>query len=172
MAMQGTLGNFSSGVMLLLFRPFKAGDVIEAAGVKGKVMEIAIFTTTICTPDNIKIIVPNGALFGDTIKNFNGYDTRRVDMVMGIGYGSDRDQAIQILTEMAKNDSRVLDDPETLVAVSELADSSVNLIFRPWVNAGDYWGVYLDMHKLAKEKFDAAGIDIPFPQTVVHLEKS
>ncbi len=172
MAMQGTLGNFSSGVMLLLFRPFTAGDVIEAAGVKGKVMEIAIFSTTICTPDNIKIIVPNGALFGDTIKNFNGYETRRVDMVMGIGYGSDIDKAIQILTDLAKNDSRVLDDPATTVAVSELADSSVNLVFRPWIKAGDYWDVYFDLHKAAKEKFDEAGIDIPYPQTVVHMEKS
>ena len=172
MAMQGTLGNFSSGVMLLLFRPFKAGDVVEAAGVKGKVMEIAIFTTTICTPDNVKIIVPNGTLFGDTIKNYNGYDTRRVDMVMGIGYGSDIDKAIQILTDLAKNDSRVLDDPGTTIAVSELADSSVNLVFRPWVNSGDYWDVYFDMHKATKEKFDEAGIEIPFPQTVVHLEKS
>jgi small conductance mechanosensitive channel len=172
MAMQGTLGNFSSGVMLLLFRPFKAGDFIEAAGVKGKVVEIAIFSTTMCTPDNIKIIVPNGALFGDTIKNFNGYDTRRVDMVMGIGYCSDIDKAIQILTDLAKNDSRVLDDPGTTIAVSELADSSVNIIFRPWVNSGDYWNLYFDMQKATKEKFDAAGIEIPFPQTVVHLEKS
>ncbi len=171
MAMQGTLGNFSSGVMLLLFRPFKAGDVIEAAGVKGKVVEIAIFSTTMCTPDNVKITVPNGALFGDIIKNFNGYDTRRVDMVMGIGYGSDHNKAMEILADLAKNDSRVLDDPETTIAVSELADSSVNIIFRPWVASADYWGVYLDMHKAVKEAFDANGIDIPFPQTVVHLEK-
>ena len=172
MAMQGTLGNFSSGVMLLLFRPFKAGDVIEAAGVKGKVVEIAIFSTTMCTPDNVKITVPNGALFGDIIKNFNGYDTRRVDMVMGIGYGSDHNKAMEILADLAKNDSRVLDDPETTIAVSELADSSVNILFRPWVASADYWGVYLDMHKAVKEAFDANGIDIPFPQTVVHLEKS
>ena len=172
MALQGTLGNFSSGVMLLLFRPFTAGDVVEAAGVKGKVMEVAIFSTTICTPDNVKIIVPNGNIFGDTIKNFNGYDTRRVDMVMGIGYGSDIDKAIRILTDLAKNDSRVLDDPETTIAVSELADSSVNLVFRPWVKSGDFWAVYFDMHKSTKEKFDAEGIDIPFPQTVVHLEKT
>ena len=172
MAMQGTLGNFSSGVMLLLFRPFKAGDVIEAAGVKGKVVEIAIFSTTLCTPDNIKITVPNGALFGDIIKNFNGYDTRRVDMVMGIGYGSDHNKAMQILADLAQNDSRVLDDPETTIAVSELADSSVNIIFRPWVKSDDYWGVYLDMHKAVKEAFDANGIDIPFPQTVVHLQKT
>jgi small conductance mechanosensitive channel len=172
MALQGTLGNFSSGVMLLLFRPFKAGDFIDAAGVKGTVMEIAIFSTTLRTPDNVKIIVPNGALFGDTIKNYNGYDTRRVDMVMGIGYGSDMDKAMQILADLAKNDSRVLDDPGTTIAVSELADSSVNIIFRPWVNSGDYWTLYYDMHKAVKEQFDANGIEIPFPQTVVHLEKS
>jgi small conductance mechanosensitive channel len=172
MAMQGTLGNFSSGVMLLLFRPFKAGDFIEAAGIKGSVVEIAIFSTTLKTPDNVRITVPNGALFGDIIKNYNGYDTRRVDMVMGIGYGSDINQAMQILTDLAKNDSRVLDDPETTIGVSELADSSVNIIFRPWVKSSDYWAVYLDMHKTVKETFDANGIEIPFPQTVVHLEKS
>jgi small conductance mechanosensitive channel len=172
MAMQGTLGNFSSGVMLLLFRPFKAGDFIEAAGIKGSVVEIAIFSTTLKTPDNVRITVPNGALFGDIIKNYNGYDTRRVDMVMGIGYGSDHNKAMEILTDLAKNDSRVLDDPETTIGVSELADSSVNIIFRPWVKSSDYWAVYLDMHKTVKETFDANGIEIPFPQTVVHLEKS
>jgi small conductance mechanosensitive channel len=171
MALQGTLGNFSSGVMLLLLRPFTTGDFIEAAGIKGKVMEVAIFSTTICTPDNVKVIVPNGKLFGDTIKNFNGYDTRRVDMVMGIGYGSDHNRAMEILADLARQDARVLDDPATTIAVSELADSSVNLVFRPWVQAGDYWNVYFDMHKSVKESFDAAGIEIPFPQTVVHLEQ-
>jgi len=172
MAMQGTLGNFSSGVMLLLFRPFKAGDVVEAGGVLGKVVEIAVFSTTIATPDNKKIIVPNGAIFGGTITNYNGYDTRRVDMVMGIGYGADMDKAMAILADLAKNDDRVLDEPETTIAVNALADSSVNIIFRPWVNAGDYWGVHNDMQKKTKEAFDAAGIEIPFPQTVVHLEKA
>jgi small conductance mechanosensitive channel len=172
MAMQGTLGNFSSGVMLLLFRPFKAGDVVEAAGVLGKVQEISVFSTIIATPDNKKIIVPNGAIFGGTITNYNGYDTRRVDMVMGIGYGSDMDKAIEILTRLAREDDRVLDDPETTIAVNALADSSVNIIFRPWVNVADYWGVHNDMHKKTKEAFDAAGIEIPFPQTVVHLEKA
>lgn len=172
MAMQGTLGNFSSGVMLLLFRPFKAGDFVEAAGVMGKVVEISVFSTIIATPDNKKIIVPNGAIFGGTITNFNGYDTRRVDMVMGIGYGSDMDKAIEILTRLAKEDERVLDDPETTIAVNALADSSVNIIFRPWVKAADYWGVHNDMQKKTKEAFDAAGIEIPFPQRVVHLEKA
>jgi small conductance mechanosensitive channel len=172
MAMQGTLGNFSSGVMLLLFRPFKAGDFVEAAGVLGKVVEISVFSTIIATPDNKKIIVPNGAIFGGTITNFNGYDTRRVDMVMGIGYGADMDKAIQILADLAKNDERVLAEPETTIAVNALADSSVNIIFRPWVKSGDYWGVHNDMQKKTKEAFDAAGIDIPFPQTVVHLQKT
>lgn len=171
MALQGTLANFASGVMILLFRPFTTGDVIEAAGIKGKVVDIAIFSTTINTPDNVRIIVPNGQLYGGIIKNFNGYDTRRVDMVMGIGYGSDIDKAMEILAGLCANDSRVLKDPDVTIAVSELADSSVNIIVRPWVNSADYWGVFFDMQKNTKQAFDAAGIDIPFPQTVVHLNK-
>jgi small conductance mechanosensitive channel len=172
MALQGTLANFASGVMILLFRPFKAGDVIEAAGVKGSVKEISIFSTTINTPDNVKIIVPNGKLYGDIIRNFNGYDTRRVDMVMGIGYGSDINQAMEIIEGLLKKDERVLAEPGITIAVGELADSSVNILVRPWVNSGDYWGVFFDFQKSCKEAFDAAGIDIPFPQTVVHLNKT
>jgi small conductance mechanosensitive channel len=171
MALQGTLGNFASGVMILLFRPFKAGDVIEAAGVKGSVKEIQIFSTTITTPDNVKIIVPNGALYGGIIRNFNGYDTRRVDMVMGIGYGSNIDQAMGIINDLLAKDERVLAEPAVTVAVAELADSSVNIVVRPWVNAGDYWGVFFDFHKNCKEAFDAAGIEIPFPQRTVHMNK-
>jgi len=171
MALQGTLANFASGVMILLFRPFTTGDVIEAAGVKGSVKDIQIFSTTINTPDNVKIIVPNGQLYGGIIKNFNGYDTRRVDMTMGIGYGSDMDQAMQIIRDLLAADSRVLKDPAITVAVAELADSSVNIIVRPWVKSGDYWGVFFDFNKSCKEAFDKAGIDIPFPQTVVHLNK-
>jgi len=171
MALQGTLANFASGVMILLFRPFTTGDVIEAAGIKGKVVDIAIFSTTINTPDNVRIIVPNGQLYGGIIKNFNGYDTRRVDMVMGIGYNSDIDKAMAILADLCANDSRVLKDPAVTIAVSELADSSVNIIVRPWVSSTDYWGVFFDMQKNTKQAFDAAGIDIPFPQTVVHLNK-
>lgn len=172
MALQGTLANFASGVMILLFRPFKAGDFIEAAGVKGVVKEIQVFSTTIATPDNIRITVPNGALFGGTIHNYNGYETRRVDMVMGIGYDSDIGKAMEIIKGLLDNDSRVLKDPAYTVGVAELADSSVNLVVRPWVKAEDYWGVYFDFHKNCKEAFDAAGIDIPFPQTVVHLQKT
>ena len=171
MALQGTLANFASGVMILLLRPFKAGDVIEAAGVKGSVKEIQIFSTTINTPDNVKIIVPNGSLFGGIIKNFNGYDTRRVDMTMGIGYNSDINKAMEIINNLLAKDDRILADPAVTVAVAELADSSVNIVVRPWVKSGDYWGVFFDFHKNCKEAFDAAGIDIPFPQTVVHLNK-
>jgi len=171
MALQGTLANFASGVMILLFRPFTTGDVVEAAGVKGKVVDIAIFSTTINTPDNVRITVPNGQLYGGIIKNFNGYDTRRVDMVMGIGYGSDIDKAMAILAELCAKDSRILKDPEVTIAVAELADSSVNIIVRPWTSSADYWGVFFDMQKNTKQAFDAAGIDIPFPQTVVHLNK-
>lgn len=172
MALQGTLANFASGVMILLFRPFKAGDVIEAAGIKGSVQEISIFSTTINTPDNVKIIVPNGKLYGDTIRNFNGHDTRRVDMVMGISYGSNINQAMQVIEDLLQKDERVLAEPPTQIAVGELAGSSVNLIVRPWVSAGDYWGVFFDFQKNCKEAFDAAGIEIPFPQTVVHLNKA
>ncbi len=172
MALQGTLANFASGVMILLFRPFTTGDVVEAAGVKGKVVDIAIFSTTINSPDNVRIIVPNGQLYGGIIKNYNGYDTRRVDMVMGIGYGSDIDKAMEILADLCAKDVRILKDPDVTIAVSELADSSVNIILRPWVNSGDYWGVFFDMQKNTKQAFDAAGIDIPFPQTVVHLNKA
>jgi len=171
MALQGTLANFASGVMILLFRPFTTGDFIEAAGIKGSVKDIQIFSTTLNTPDNVKIIVPNGQLYGGIIKNYNGYDTRRVDMTMGIGYGSDMDLAMQIIKDLLAADSRVLQDPAITVAVAELADSSVNILVRPWVNSGDYWGVFFDFNKSCKEAFDKAGIDIPFPQTVVHLNK-
>ncbi len=171
MALQGTLANFASGVMILLFKPFKAGDFIAAAGVKGVVKEIQIFSTTLATPDNIRITVPNGAVFGGTIQNFNGYETRRVDMTMGIGYVADINHAMEIIRGLLHADGRVLKDPEATVAVAELADSSVNIVVRPWTNSGDYWGVYFDFHKNCKEAFDKAGIEIPFPQTVVHLQK-
>ncbi len=132
MALQGTLANFASGVMLLIFRPFTTGNIIEAAGVRGKVVDIAIFSTTLHTPDNVRITIPNGQLYGDIIKNYNALDTRRVDMVMGIGYSSDIDKAMAILADLCEKDSRILKDPAPDVAVSELADSSVNIIVQPW----------------------------------------
>lgn len=169
MALQGTLANFASGVMIMIFRPFSTGDVVEAAGVKGQIEDISIFNTIMTTPDNVRIIVPNGALYGGIIKNYSGYDTRRVDMVMSVGYEADLDQVLALLGDLCAQDSRILQDPPPAIAVSELADSSVNVAVKPWVKSADYWGVYNDMQKNAKQAFDAAGIDIPYPQSVVHL---
>ena len=140
LSLQGTLSNVASGVMLIMFRPFKVGDFIEAAGVSGTVKDITLFTTEMATGDNVKVIVPNGAVLGGTIKNFSGNATRRVDMVMGIGYGANIDHAIKTMHDIIKADSRVHGDPEPFFAVGDLADSSVNIIIRVWANAPDYWG--------------------------------
>lgn len=168
-ALQGSLANFAAGVLILVLRPYRVGDYIDSAGVTGTVKEIQLFTTVLATPDNIKIMAPNGKIFGDVIKNFNGYDTRRVDMVMGIGYSSDIQKAYDIMMGIMKEDNRVLTDPSPLIAVSELADSSVNFAVRPWVKREDYWGVKFDLTRNFKEAFDANDIDIPFPQQVVHM---
>jgi small conductance mechanosensitive channel len=168
-ALQGSLSNFASGVMLLVFKPFKAGDLIEAAGVTGIVKEIGLFNTELSTLDNVKVIVPNGKAYGDVIKNITGYDTRRVDMVFGIGYGSSIPKAYEIMQSLIKADARILSDPAPQIAVSELADSSVNFVVRPWCKTGDYWDVKFDLTRNVKERFDEAGIEIPFPQRTVHL---
>jgi len=167
-AMQGSLSNFAAGVMILVFRPFKVGDYIDAGGTAGSVKEVGLFASTLATPDNVKVIVPNAAVFGSTIKNYAGYDTRRVDLVVGIGYSSDIGRAIEVMEGLIKADSRILADPEPMIAVSELADSSVNFVVRPWVNRADYWAVKFDFTRNVKLAFDAAGIEIPFPQRVVH----
>jgi small conductance mechanosensitive channel len=167
-ALQGSLSNFASGVMILFFRPFTVGDFIDAGGVKGKVTDIGIFTTTVSSPDNVKVIVPNSKIYGDTISNYNGFDTRRVDMVVGIGYDSSIPDAVRIVQEVLAQDERILKDPAPVVAVSELADSSVNIVVRPWVQAGDYWAVHSNTQHRIKEAFDANGIEIPFPQRVIH----
>lgn len=168
LSLQGTLANVASGVMLIIFRPFKVGDFIDCAGVAGTVKEITLFTSEIATGDNVKVIIPNGAVWGGTIKNFSSNSTRRVDMVMGIGYGANIDHAIKTMDDIVKADSRVHADPAAFFAVGELADSSVNIIVRVWVNAPDYWGVKFELTKSFKEAFDREGIDIPYPQTVVH----
>ncbi len=167
-AMQGSLANFAAGVMLLVFRPYRLGDFVEAGGATGTVKEMSLFTTIINTPDNVRIMVPNGKIFGDTIKNITAEDTRRVDMVVGIGYGSDIKQAIACINKVLGEDTRVLDAPAAQVAVAELADSSVNLVVRPWVKKEDYWAVKFDFTRRIKEAFDQEGIEIPFPQTVIH----
>lgn len=171
LSLQGSLSNFASGVMLLVFRPFKAGDYVDAGGASGTVKSIGIFTTLMVTPDNKEVIVPNGAIYSGNIINYSAKDTRRVDLVFGIGYGDDLKKAKQILEEMCKNDPRILEEPAPQVAVSELGDSSVNFVVRPWVNSGDYWGVKFDMTEAVKLRFDQEGISIPFPQMDVHVHK-
>ncbi len=170
-ALQGSLSNFASGIMILFFRPFKVGDFVDGAGVMGSVKEIQLFNTILATPDNIKIIVPNSRMYGDTIKNFSAYDTRRCDLLIGIGYGSSIGKATEVMDGLIAADDRVLKDPAHQIAVSELADSSVNLVVRMWCNAGDYWGLKFDMTHKIKEAFDQNGIEIPFPQRVVHTMK-
>ncbi len=171
LALKDSLQNFASGVMLIIFRPFKTGDYVEAGGASGTVENIAIFATTMKTPDNKEIIIPNGNIYGEKIVNYSARPTRRVDMVFGIGYDDDLKKAKTILTELMDGDPRILKDPAPVVAVSELADSSVNFIVRPWVNAADYWALYWDMHERVKLKFDEEGISIPYPQMDVHMEK-
>ncbi len=167
-ALQGSLSNFASGVMLLMFRPFKVGDFVEGAGVAGAVQEIQLFNTILFTPDNVRVIVPNGKMFGDIIKNYTANDTRRVDLLIGIGYGSSIEKAIQVTHGLIKSDARILAEPEPMIAVSELADSSVNLVIRSWVKKEEYWNVKFDLTRKIKEAFDANDIEIPFPQRVIH----
>ena len=172
LALQGTLQNLASGVMLIIFRPFTDGDFIEAAGVTGVVEEIGIFSITMRTGDNREIIIPNGEVYGGTITNNSRRATRRVDMVFGIGYDDDLKKAKDILNRILSEDERVLKDPAPLVAVAELADSSVNFNVRPWCATGDYWSVYFDTHEKVKLTFDAEGISIPYPQMDVHQDKA
>jgi len=171
LALQGTLSNFAAGVMLLVFRPFSVGDFVEAGGTAGTVQKILIFSTTLHTPDNVCIIVPNSAIYGSVVKNYSTNDTRRNDMVIGIGYGDDIGLAVETIKRVLGEDSRVLKDPEPVIAVSELADSSVNLVVRPWCSKDDYWGLRFDLNRKLKEQLEAAGCNIPFPQTDVHLHQ-
>jgi len=170
-ALQGSLANFASGVMLIIFRPFQAGDYIEGGGTAGVVQEVSIFNTILKTPDNKKIIIPNSAITGSNITNYSAEDTRRVDLVFGVGYGDDLPKAKQILEKLVNSDDRILKDPAPVVAVSELADSSVNFVVRPWVKTSDYWAVYWYLTEKVKLTFDAEGISIPFPQRDVHLHQ-
>jgi small conductance mechanosensitive channel len=171
LALQGTLSNFAAGVMLLIFRPFKVGDFVEAAGTAGTVQEILIFSTTLHSPDNVRIVVPNSEIYGAIVKNYSFNDTRRNDMVIGIGYSDDIGKAVETIQRVLGEDSRVLQDPAPVIAVSELADSSVNLVVRPWCKKEDYWGLRFDLTRTLKEQLEAAGCNIPFPQTDVHLHQ-
>ena len=169
LALQGSLSNFAAGFLLIIFRPFKVGDLIEGAGVFGVVEAIQIFTTQLKTADNKTVIVPNAKLTDDNIVNWTVKGTRRVDMVFGIGYEDDIDKARSLMAEIIAADDRILKTPEAQIAVSELADSSVNFVVRPWVKVSDYWGVYFDLMEKIKKAFDANGVSIPFPQRDVHV---
>ena len=170
LALQGTLQNFAGGVMILLFKPYEVGHFIEAQGFMGTVQEIQIFHTVLLSPDNRKITIPNSPLATGSITNFSAMPTRRIDFSFGIGYGDDIDKAKDILFRMAQSDDRVLkEDNPPQVMVEELADSSVNLKLRVWVNSSDYWSLFFDTTENVKKQFDAAGISIPFPQSDVHL---
>jgi small conductance mechanosensitive channel len=168
-ALQGSLGNFASGVMILIFKPIKVGDLVEIAGYLGVVDEIGLFVTIINTPDNQRVIVPNGKITSEVINNVNGNGTRRVDLQAGISYSDDIDKAKAICLEVMRRHESVLQDPAPFVGVSKMDDSSVNLAVRPWCHGDDYWTVFFDITQAVKEAFDAAGITIPFPQHDVHM---
>jgi small conductance mechanosensitive channel len=169
LALQGSLSNFASGVLLILFKPFKAGDVIKAGGEIGCVVEVGLLTTELKTPDNVKIIMPNSSIMGGSITNLSVHDTRRVDMTIGVGYGDDLNKAKQIIEDILGSDERVLKDPAPQVAVANLGDSSVDFVVRPWVNSPDFWAFKFDFLKTVKERFDQEGVSIPYPQQDVHM---
>jgi small conductance mechanosensitive channel len=172
LALQGSLSNFAAGVLIVLFRPYRVGDYVEAAGISGSVEQVQILTTILKTPDNKRIIVPNGQIMDSIITNYSANDTRRVDMVVGVSYGDDLDKVHSVLKELVAADDRILDDPACTIAVSELGDSSVNFVVRPWASTADYWGVKFDLTEAIKKRFDKEGISFPFPQQDVHLYKA
>jgi small conductance mechanosensitive channel len=169
LALQGSLANFAAGFLLIIFRPFKVGDFIEAGGAMGVVSAVQVFTTTLKTPDNKVIIIPNSGITGGNITNYSAEETRRVDFTFGVGYGDDLDKVRSVLEELIAADDRILKDPAHVIVVSELADSSVNFTVRVWAKTSDYWGIYFDLTEAAKKRFDAEGISIPFPQRDVHM---
>ncbi|RKF22134.1 small-conductance mechanosensitive channel MscS [Alginatibacterium sediminis] len=171
LALQGSLANFAAGVLIISFRPFKAGDFVEVSGTSGVVKSVQIFTTILTTGDNKEVIIPNGSILGGNIVNYSANDTRRIDLIVGVGYGADLAKTKQVLRDVCEADSRVLKNPDITVGVHALADSSVNFVVRPWVRSSDYWGTYFDLNENIKNALDEAGIEIPFPQMGVHLSK-
>lgn len=169
LAFQGTFSNFAAGVMLLTFRPFQLEHFVEVGGQSGTVKEIGIFSCKMATPDNVEVRVPNSQIFGNTIKNFSANDTRRIDLVVGVGYDDDLGVAVRTCQDVVTADPRVLAEPAPQVAVSEMGDSSVNLVVRPWVKTSDYWATRFDLTRALKEQVEAAGCSIPYPQRDVHL---
>lgn len=168
LALQGSLSNLAAGVLIIVFRPLKAGEYVEVAGVGGTVQTVQIFTTILTTADNKMVVVPNGSILNGTITNYSRMDVRRVDMTFGISYDSDLRLAKEILQKLVKEEARVLTDKDVTIAVAALADSSVNIVVRPWVKTADYWGVFYDFQERVKLAFDEVGIDIPFPQMTIH----
>lgn len=169
LALQGTLSNVAAGVMLLIFRPFKVGDFVEAAGHAATVKELNLFFTVMATGDNVRIVVPNAQIWGGSLKNYSANSTRRVDFVFGIAYDADIDKAMALIADIAQADERVHEAPEPFLAVSNLGDSSVDITVRLWVDAGDYWGVKFDVTKAVKQRMDADGVGIPFPTRTIHM---
>jgi len=171
LALQGSLSNFASGVLIVLFRPYRVGDFIEAAGIAGSVEQVQILTTILKTGDNKQIIVPNSQIMDSIITNYSANPTRRIDMVVGVSYDDDLDKVRKTIEDLIAAEDRILAEPAPTIAVSALADSSVNFVVRPWVNSADYWGVMFDMTEAIKKRFDKEGISFPFPQQDVHLYK-
>lgn len=172
LALQGSLSNFASGVMLIIFRPISVGDYIEGGGISGSVKEIGIFVTILTSPDNKTIFIPNSKLISDNIVNYSMNDTRRVDMVFGIGYNDDIDKSKKVLNEIIISNEKILKDPAPTIKLHELADSSVNFIVRPWCKTEDYWDVYFEVTETVKKRFDKENIEIPFPQRDVHVHQN
>ncbi|WP_028855025.1 mechanosensitive ion channel family protein [Psychrilyobacter atlanticus] len=170
-ALQGSLANFAGGVLIILFKPYKIGDYIEASGVAGTVIEIQIFATLLNTVDNKRVVIPNGKLSNDTLINYSKNPVRRVDIVFGVGYNDDIEKAKSVLVEIANSQEKILKNQEAFVEIIEYGDSSVNLVYRVWCNTADYWDVYFCSMKMAKTEFDKAKISIPYPQMDVHVEK-
>ena len=171
LALQGTLSNFAAGVMLLIFRPFKIGDYVDAGGTAGSVIEIGVFSTTLHSPDNVRIVVPNSGVYGQIIKNFSANENRRNDLVIGISYTDNISKAIEVIKSCLDGDDRVLKDPAPVIAVAELADSSVNLVVRPWCHRDNYWPLRFDLTRRIKEQLEANGCTIPFPQQDVYMHQ-
>ena len=170
LALQGSLANFASGVLMLIFKPMRVGDFVEAGGAKGSVKEIGIFTTVLNSPDNVRIIVPNSQVMSGNISNFTANGTRRVDLVIGVSYEDDLKKAQQVIEKVLAADERILPEPAPVVAVSALADSSVNFVVRPWVKCTDYWPTYFDLTAKIKMALEKDGLSIPFPQRDVHVK--
>ncbi len=172
LALQGSLSNFAAGVLIVMFRPYKVGDFVEAAGIAGSVVQVQILTTVLKTGDNKQIVVPNAQIMSGIITNYSANDTRRIDLVIGIGYDDDIDKTRDTIQQLVDADDRILKDPACLIAVSELADSSVNFVVRPWVKSADYSAVNFGLTEAIKKRFDKEGISFPYPQRDVHIHQS